>query len=185
MVVVSCQGQSCGLVGSDTGRSVANRDRNFYLNTQDPAPCDGMIDGVQYCYYHTSILNIKAIGGFSFTAALYREMGQGTYTAISDAYTTGTSSLDHGTQSFRCVTVSIPPLQIQAGDVIGVCIYNPPLGLLGIRAQLDVVGRNAGANRFLLRTSNSGCGDSAVPNTVSSLTRENSLVLHISASISK
>ena len=186
MVVVSCQGQFCGVVGSDVGESVANRDRNFYLNTQDQATCDGTIDELQYCYYKTEKHNALAFGGFSFTAALYREMRQGTYTAISDAYTNGISYSDHGLQSFRCVSVSIPPLQIQAGDVIGVCIYNPPKsGLLGFRAQLDVVGQNAGADRYLLTSGNSGCGDSAVPNSVSSLTRENSLVLHIFASISK
>ena len=182
-MVASCQGQSCGVVGSDAGGSAANRDRNFYLNTQDPAPCDGTINEVQYCYYKTN--NKIATGGFSFTTAFYREMSPGTYTAISNSYTTVTGYFDHGLQSFRCVTAPIPPLQIQAGDVIGVCIYHPPLGLFGIRAQLDVVGRNAGSGQYLQRASNSGCGDSAVPNTVSSLTREDSLVLHISARISK
>ena len=78
-------------------------------------------------------------------------------------------------------------IEVQAGDVIGACIYTPTDELGGVthREQLDVVGQNAGADRFLMVTSNSGCGDSSVPSPVSSLTRINSLVLQIYADISK
>ena len=72
--------------------------------------------------------------------------------------------------------------------MIGACIYDPPneSGFLGSRVQLDVVGQEAGSDRFLMSaTDNSGCSNSAVPNSVSGLSRADSFVMHIYASIGK
>ena len=119
---------------------------------------------------------------------MYRETspGSGSYRAVSEAFTTG-RDLNFGLV-FNCSTYSAPSqIDIRAGDVIGACIYDPPNlgGLDGVRAQADVVGESSSATRFLMKTGNAGCGDSAVPDPVTSLTREDSLVLHIHANICK
>ncbi len=71
--------------------------------------------------------------------------------------------------------------------MIGACIYDPPNGLFNSdRAQLDVVGQQGGTDRFLMSaTDNSGCSNSAVPDSVSGLSRADSFVMHIYASIGK
>ena len=181
-MVVSVKGQSCGVIGTDAGEFEANRAHGFYLNTQDPAPCDGTINEVQYCYYRT---NQSEATAFRFSAALFRETSPGLYSAVSTVFRARRNDNNHGSQSFTCVVISFnSPVEVQAGDMIGACIYEPP-SLSTV--QLDVVGQNASADRYLMRTSNSGCSNIAVPSSVmnSSLTKLESLELHIHANISE
>ena len=185
--MLTIHGQSC-LVGTDTTEFEANRAHGFYLNTQDPAQCDGTITEFQYCYYRS---NLGLQSSYDFTFAVFRETSSGTYTSVSNAFTTGrtviNANLPSGTD-FACASYSPSTVvDIQAGDVIGACIYDPPdvSGINGCRVQLDVVGRNAGSDQYIMSTGNSGCGNSAVPNTVTFLTRMDSSVVHIHADISK
>ena len=68
--------------------------------------------------------------------------------------------------------------------MIGACIYDPPNLDSVSRRETYVVGDEASNDRYLMRTSdNSGCGDFTVPNTVSSLSRRDRRVLHISANL--
>ncbi len=177
------QAQTCGDIGTNAQEFTESREQKFFLNTQDPAPCDGTIDQFEYCYYLTDQFSIVHL----FTFAVYRETspGSNTYSPISDPFITGTSLLDHGQNNFTCKTFQADQsIQVQAGDMIGACIYDPTDRF--IRTQLDVVGREAGSDRFLMSaTDNSGCNNSAVPNSVSGLTRADSFVLHVYASIGK
>lgn len=179
------QAQTCGDIGNVAQEFTESRERNFFLNIQDPAACDGTVTEFQYCYYRTDQLSV----GHLFTFAVYRETSEGsnTYTPVSDAFNTGTGFFSHGSDSFTCLTYN-PGLAIviQAGDMIGACVYDPPNegGLLGSRVQLDVVGQDAGVDRFLMKAvDNTGCGNTAVPDSVNGLTRADALVLHIKAII--
>ena len=188
-MVVSAQRQPCGVVGTDTGELVPNRNRGFYLNTQNPAPCNGTVNSFQYCYYHTDRLFTFNIDSYDFTFAVFRETSPGsrTYSAVSDVFTTGRTDLD--SRNFACQKYqAINPVQIEAGDVIGACIYNPPEeGIFSRRVELVIVGQTASADQYLMMTDGSGCGDFTVPNyfSISSLNKLNSNVLHVSGSISK
>ena len=175
-MVVNVQGQSCGVIGTDAGGVEAYSQPNFYLNTQDPAPCSGTIDEFQYCYYDTQIAR-----SYGFTFAVFRETSMGEYTKVSEAYTAVRGFNLH--DSFACLSFPVMnQIQIQAGDMIGACVYNSP-GIL--RLETYVVGEGVDPERFLMVASNSGCGDSTVPSPVSSLSKVESLVLHISATISE
>ncbi len=177
--------QTCGDIGTVAEEFRESREQKFFLNTQNPAPCDGNVTEFQYCYYLTDQLS----EGHLFTFAVYRETSQGSnvYIPVSDAFTTGTSIFNHGSASFACRTYNPQQtIQIQAGDIIGACIYNPPNegGLVGTRIQLDVVGQNAGNDSFLMSTDdNTECGNSAVPSSVSNLNRADGFVLHVNANI--
>ena len=181
------KGESCGVIGSDSGEFDIDTAHGFYLNTQDPSPCNGTVSGFQYCYYRSSSLAAR----YEFTFAVFRETSPESYSAVSEAYTTGRTLTNHNlglSGAFACAGFEVMnQIQIQAGDVVGACIYNPPDtgGLRGVRVELNVVGRNAGSNRYLMMTGNTGCNDFTVPSPVSGLTRIDSHVLHISASISK
>ena len=187
-------GQSeCGRVGTDAQEFDASRGQGFYLNTQDPAQCTGTITQFQYCYYRSG----SFAASYDFTFAVYRSMGS-SYVPVSQAFTTGrtiaNANLGFG-DNFACTSYSVDEITVQAGDVIGVCIYDPPDNadpvdvLIGPdltnRVQLDVVGGNAPSDRFLMSTGNTGCGDFSVPSSVSSLGTQTSRVLHIYADISK
>ena len=181
-MVVSVQGQYCGGIGTDAGEFEPYRAHGFYLNIQDPAPCNGTIDEFQYCYYRT---NQSGVTAYRFSAAFFRETSPGLYSAVSIVFRARRNENNLGSQSFSCVITSFSsPVEVRAGDVIGACIFEPP-SLTTV--QLDVVGQNASADRYLMRTTNSGCSNTEVPSSVmdSSLTKMESLELHIHANISE
>ena len=179
LAVASVQGQTCGIIGSNVEQSfVRDSNRRFYLNTQDPAQCNGTVNGFQYCYYSHS----SSVDSYAFTFAVYRETSPESYSAVSEAFTAERDP--NPAVTFACLTFSMSnQIQIQSGDMIGACIYDPPDQGSDIRLETYVVGDEASNDRYLMRTSNSGCGDFTVPNTVSSLSRRGRRVLHISANI--
>ena len=184
LVTVNVRGQVCGVVGTEASEFEAYREQNFYLNTQDTTPCDGTVTEFQFCY-HRSDQGLAA--SYDFTFAVFRETSPGTYTAVSDAFTTGVGPNLDPEFTFACGNFQAPSeLQVQAGDMIGACVYDPPDGgVLNRRVQRDVVSENAGIDRYLMVADNSGCGDFSVPSSVDmdSLSEMNSLILHISANI--
>ena len=190
--MLTIHGQSC-LVGTDTTTELeASRERGFYLNTQHPAQCNGTITQFNFCYYRSTLY----AASYDFTFAVFRRSSLETYINVSEAFTTGrtVANLD-GT--FACKTFSVNDIPVQADDVIGVCIYDPPDNAEPVRIsrtdytnrwQIDMVGQTTGSDQFLLiSTGNSGCGDMSIPNpvAVSSLNRVDDRVLHMYADISK
>ena len=181
MAVASVYGQTCGIIGNNVEQSfVRDSDRRFFLNTQDPAQCNGTVNGFQYCYYSHSSIAVS----YAFTFAVYRETSPGSYSNVSEAFTAERSP--NFAVEFTCLNFSLSnQIPIQSGDMIGACIYDPPNLDSVSRRETYVVGEDASNDRYLMRTSNSGCGDFTVPNTVmiSSLSRRDTRVLHISTNI--
>ena len=90
---------------------------------------------------------------------------------------------------FSCYTDTMDnnasPLTVQAGDVIGACVFNPEDdGLQNVRIQLDVVGESSPVSS-LLATSADGCSMDALPSniSVSQLSVLGSKRLHIHANV--
>ncbi|XP_064386571.1 uncharacterized protein LOC135335087 [Halichondria panicea] len=183
--VLTIHGQSCH-VGTDATEFEANKEHSFYLNTQDPAQCDGTITEFNFCYYRSNPIQLAA--SYDFTFAVFRRSSS-EYINVSEAFTTGRTVANSNLGlfgTFACRTFSVNDIPVQAGDVIGVCIYDPPDNAgFTTRLPIDMVSQNAGSEHFLMSTGNSGCGDMSVPNpvTVSSLNRANQRVLHIHADI--
>ncbi len=193
--MLTIHGQSC-LVGTDSSTQlVVNKEHSFYLNTQDPAQCDGTITEFNFCYYRSNPIQLAA--SYDFTFAVFRRSSSSDYISVSEAFTTGrtVANSNFGTGgTFACRIFSVNDIPVQAGDVIGVCIYDPPDNADPVRISttdftnrvpIDMVSQNAG--HFLMSTSNSGCGDMSVPNpvAVSSLNRADKRVLHMYADISE
>jgi hypothetical protein len=88
-------------------------------------------------------------------------------------------------QGFTCYDDSITvPLTVQAGDILGACVFNPTDGNFFTRRQLvDVVGRVDGES--LLRMGAAGCSTTALPTDIkaSQLSTVNSRRLHLYANI--
>jgi hypothetical protein len=92
---------------------------------------------------------------------------------------------------FNCYTDSIDvgnsPLTIQAGDILGACVFDPNNSVtLGVdRLPLDVVGEADGET--LLRMGTAGCSRTNIPSDISTsqLSTVNSRRLHIYANIGK
>ena len=123
---------------------------------------------------------------YESTFAIYRlrVSEPDSYDVIIPALTAGrqpfTDLGDDG--DFGCTTLTpVDPVTVQAGDVIGACVFDPP----GSIRQNDVVGVFDDSNRYLMTTGINGCDDAAVPSTVNSLSTTNSCVLHIHADIGK
>ena len=179
VVVDSVQGQTCNVIGTDTDKgSDADTSRRFYLNTQHPAPCSGTVDEFQYCYYRHSM----RVDSYRFTFAVFRETSPGSYSTVSEAFD---AVRDPNPDLFACLSFPVMnQIQIQAGDMIGACVYDPPDTGSDRILETFVVGQIA--DRFLMRTNTEArCSDSTVPSPVSSLSTVNERVLHIYANISK
>ena len=182
-VISAVHGQPCGTIGASSEEELtASRNHGLYLNTQDPAPCNGTVDRFRYCFYNT----LQSASLYQFTFAVFRETSN-SYRAVSKAFTTGRTLSDRGSQTFSCITYEVKPIEIQAGDIVGACIFDPPDENGRNVIQLDVVGDSDDEDNFLMSTGNSGCDNSAIPSTVSknSLNMRESIVLHIHADISK
>ena len=181
--------QSCGPIGTNNEtRYSAMRDLRFYLNTANPAPCDGTITRWNYCYYGPPSL---FHGSYRVTFAVYRKMsasnGTEFYQRVSDTFTIDRILvIDPIFPGFNCRGEGNQAVEIRRGEVVGACIFDPEDGLLFIHSQLDVVGE--GSNHSLLETNDiSGCDYGAIPSRVlaSSLRERTSRILHLYAEIGK
>ena len=172
---------ACGSIGNSNENDAlsAERDRMFYLNTANPAPCTGNVTSWRVCYYGPNQDPVDE-DFFSYwaTYAVYRKMGSGAdeyYEQVSQLFSavTATNNLVRidstgildaviRQQGFTCYDDSITaPLTVQAGDIIGACIFNPTNGGFFTRHQLDVIGRVNGES--LLRIGSGGCSTTALP----------------------
>ena len=90
---------------------------------------------------------------------------------------------------FNCYTDTIDagesPLTIQAGDILGACVFNPEDTSLVNTFPLDVVGKASGES--LLRMGTAGCSGEDIPSDILSnqLSTLNSKRLHIYVNIGK
>ena len=91
----------------------------FYLNTEDPATSDGIVERLRFCYS----LN-GGEGLYQATIGLYRPEGNGGYSLLRSFYVTRNASSDQERDQFVCEDMDIPSTQVQEGDLIGVCARN-------------------------------------------------------------
>ena len=198
----------CGPIGSsDADNAVAsNREAMFYLNTANPAPCSGTITSWRVCYYGPNSVDFST---YWATYAIYRRItissdGSGEhYEKISIvmravratgllAAVNSTGIIDGSIQSggFNCyddfIGAGSSLLTVQAGDILGACVFDPIDGDNYDRRQLDVVGEAEMDGEFLLGMSSSGrCTTDALPSNIpiSQLSMVSSRRLHIYANI--
>ena len=143
---------TCGLVGNSNETQVsAIRDEMFYLDVDHPAPCAGNVTSWTVCYYGPNDVGNNIL--YWALYAIYRrnvsENGDH-YERVSDTFTavrSGENFLHLRTVDgeivegeFNCYNDTIDngdsSLTVEAGDVLGACIFDPPNG----RRQLDIVG---------------------------------------------
>ena len=79
-----------------------------------------------------------------------------------------------------CVTVDVLNFDIEAGDVLGACVFNPSGGP---NHRLLIVGEASGYS--LMEMNSTGCSLDAMPSNVSTsdLSNVNSRLLHVYANI--
>ena len=163
----------------------AERKESFYLNTAHPAPCNGTINSWRYCFYNpsTSIYNNRI---YSTSFAVYRAVGTGDsahYLRVSNITTVSWHGSEiNRSQNFNCYNVSVNAFTIEAGDIVGACVYDPEDTQI---RQLDIVGRVA-TGYSLMRTDNgfSQC-EYSLPSNISrnQLSNRKSRILHLYANI--
>ena len=211
LCLASAQQERCGSIGESTELAgTPSRAQMFYLDTANPANCTGNVTSWRVCYYGPDSVNNR--GSYWATYAVYRRMGSGNnnnYERVSEVFRAtraisglqGESNIDGEIiqGGFNCYDDSIDvgnsPLTIQAGDILGACVFNPndeqinnPLvGRIVIvaRLPLDVVGEANGES--LLQTGTDGCSRTNIPSDISTdqLSTVNSRRLHIYANIGK
>ena len=196
-----------GSIGSNNAETAAtpSRAQLFYLNTANPAPCTGHITSWTVCYYRPDAMNI--VNFFWATYAVYRRMGTDSsihYIRVSEIFRAVRTNLNtdytnaqevdgKNTQDgFDCYTDSLDagasPLTIQAGDILGACVFDPDGDIQVILSTLPlhVVGE-AGSGESLMQMGTAGCSRQTLPSDIpaNELTVINSRRLHIYANIGK
>ena len=192
----------CDPIGSSDESAVTRRrDSMFYLNTANPAPCSGNITSWRVCYYGPDSINFST---YWATYAIYQRVissdSSERYEKISSMFravratgllaavdSTGIidGSIEQG--GFNCyddfINAGASPLTVQAGDVLGACVFDPVNSENYDRHQLDIIGETEGES--LLGMSSSGCTTDALPSNIpiSQLSMVSSRRLHIYANI--
>jgi hypothetical protein len=209
--LASAQQERCGSIGeSNEIAGTPSRAQMFYLDTANPANCTGNIISWRVCYYGPN--NVSAIGSYWATYAIYRRTGSGNnirHERVSQIFRAtrtvsglmGESNIDGEIVQggFNCYTDSIDvgnsSLTIQAGDILGACVFDPNDDRINIplvgsmvivaRLPLDVVGEVNGES--LLQMGTDGCSRTNIPSDISTsqLSTANSRRLHIYANIGK
>ena len=199
---------TCGPIGNDNTETqlTAERGRRFYLNTANPATCNGTVSNWTVCYYGPRSLDSDA--SYWATYAVYRRNdsgGQERFEQVSRIFSAvRTNNLearidpeDGGIQQdgFVCYNDSTgdPPVTVQAGDIIGACIFDPQDRDVNSnvasfdRFQLDIVGRISGESLLELSESEARCSMNSIPSdiTVNGLSNRNDRRLHLYANIGK
>ena len=197
---------NCGTIGSSNIQPLSvEMDRRFYLNTANPASCAGNITSWRICYYGPSSVNQNSFISYTSTYyAVYRRMGSGgdvRYQRVSDAFTARvTTSRLAGANPTRTIVDSIiqengfncyddtndinMPVPVQAGELVGVCIFSPEDGSFFTRNQLNIVG-NGGEESLLQMDNVGGCSVDSIPSSIQAddLSTVGNRRLHIYANI--
>ena len=204
------QEQCSGPIGNNDGETATapSRAQLFYLNTANPAPCTGNITSWRVCYYRPDAIDNNIVDLFWAIYAVYRRMGTGNsihYVRVSGIFRAIRTNVDYtnipgidgeiAQGAFSCYTdaldVGTSPLSIQAGDILGACVFDPDGDIVIldndvlITLPLDVVGEASGES--LLQMGTDGCSRQALPSDIpaNQLTALNSRRLHIYANIGK
>ena len=204
LCLTSAQQEQCGSIGNDNETAgTASSAQMFYLDTANPAPCTGNIASWRVCYYGPNDIDDR--GSYWATYAVYRRMGSANrYMRVSEMFR-AIRTVDNTTflanpivdgeieqGGFNCYNDSIDignsPLTIQAGDILGSCVFDPEDDLVGVnvsRIPLDVVGEINGES--LLQGDTTDCSRTSIPSDI--LTHQLSVVnsrrLHMYANIGK
>ena len=115
-----------GAIGSDYDREYDAEVRvggRLYLNTDNPAQCNGSITQLEYCYYPPD--NPQRI--YSVDIAIYREQFNRRQQRVYQLQIYIPISLSGFllNDEFSCATLNIPStiaIYIQEGDIIGACL---------------------------------------------------------------
>ena len=201
------QNNQCGSIGNSNAENEQSvqTERRFYLNTANPAPCNGNISSWRVCYYGPSSVDQDQRISYRSTYAVYRRMGSGddeSYDRVSDTFravvTTSELADDDPNRNlvdgiiqqggFTCYSDTNDidtPIPVQTGDLVGACIFDPEDGSFFTRQQLNLVGTVNGES--LMEMSDSGCTVETLPSSVetSDLSTSNNRRLHIYANIGK
>ena len=197
-LLTSAQQERCGIIGnSDETAATPSRLQFFYLNAAYPAPCTGNITSWRVCYYEPDTLDIS--GSYWATYAVYRRNSGNSvrYVRVSEMFrairtVTNFISVEKADGEiaqggFNCYGDSInSPLTIQAGDILGVCVFTPDNSFGINRFPLDVIGEASGES-LLQMIGTSGCSREDIPSDISAnqFLTLNSRRLHIYANIGK
>lgn len=118
------------IIGSnDSTPAVAFNFEGFYLNTLRPAPSNGTITTIEYCYYGRRDNSVRT---YQSLVAVYRSSTRGTMVRVSDTIqiikrlpSDNVPEADILLQGFNCDYLELNDnISVIAGDLIGACIYD-------------------------------------------------------------
>lgn len=197
--LVSAQ-DTCHFGNSNVSEVGEIREQRFYLDVNNPAPCTGNITSWRVCYYGPE--EVVDDGSYWATYAIYRRIRSTAESAdlferVSEMF----SAIRTAERFVRIPTVDgeiveggfncyedtrdagDSQLMVQAGDILGACVFDPSETIGVTRRQLDIVGEASGES--LLEMSSDGCSRDTLPMSIpmNALSTVESRRLHLNAQI--
>ena len=139
----SCLSINCSnRIGTNIENALtAARELSFYLNTARPALCSGTVTRWRYCYYTS---NVNSNGStdvrYRTSFAVYRRMaGSAQPNDVEYRRVSEISSIviqDYPDTDFVCDEIEVDQFEIEAGDIVGACIFDPIDSNTGSRINL-------------------------------------------------
>ena len=188
-------GQQCGTVGrvgeTRTGSRENRAHNEFYIDRGNRAECAGMITSISYCF-HQPPLNAPMANEYIATVAVYTPDSNATdevmFTVSSSPIVIQKSASELQTElnaatdtDFTCSELSLSqPVSVAAGDVFGVCLFDPPDSDGQVIYRLDLVSRALNIED-LVRTDTrpnnpAGCSTTGVPSSFDASAPDNLIV---------
>ena len=187
MFHLEVNGQQCpGPIGTNDGvKFNRGTQSSFYLNTAASAPCSGTVSKWRYCYYKN--INVNDNQRFFASFAVYRQRTlnnsqDSQYEKISEMINITLTGIElNAEENFACKNLNPPDFNIEAGDVVGACVFNPDGG----PRRLNIARWTLSGGYSMLQMSASGCRLDSIPSHISSndLMDVNSRILHLYAII--
>ena len=112
----TCPSYEAGFTGSATGKHTPDT-ATVYINTEEPAPCNGTVYGWHYCSDEAS-----GTSPLQVQLAMYRSFGEDSYLLVSGSRYE--LRVEDGIDSYTCQDEFLEPSEhfsVEQGDMVAAC----------------------------------------------------------------
>ena len=135
MLQLVVSGEQCGTIGYTDQDDHGSSDDAFYLNRGDGsiAGCSGMVTSVNFCVdgaqnddSNSDEMYMATFAIYRLDGATYRNVSSAIAVKVTESHLQSVFGANFGSSSFGCSSFTLnSPLPIEAGDALGVCVFNP------------------------------------------------------------
>ena len=179
---VNCQCTTIGSNNETEFTAAAVGTPSIYLNTAQPASCNGTVERWRLCFYKPATHEMG--DRYRLTLAVYHRTSS-QYEIVGSSLRTITVDFPMQSNNFACQYIDLntaDQFNIETGDIVGACVFEPTRSS---RERMDIVSEANGHSLMQINDNSIRCGWLSIPRTIShsQLLTLGSRLLHLSAII--